>query len=229
MERRLEPELMDDPALPVERHRRALRGLERINAWTRSTRAVWAPIRKLARSRQPLRVLDLACGAGDVAIGLAALAAREGLPVQVDGCDLSPVAIDHARERAAQRGVTVGFSQINVLTEPLPTSYDVITASLFLHHLARQDAVGVLARMSRAARRMVVVSDLRRSRLGLLVAELGTRLLTREAVVHVDGPRSVWAAYTPAELSEMAREAGLGDASVKCFAPCRMLLAWSRV
>ncbi len=220
---------MDDPGLPVERHRRALRGLERINAWTRSARAVWAPVRALARGAgEPLRVLDLACGAGDVTMHLATLAARGGLAVQVDGCDVSPVAIEHARERAAREGVAVGFSRLDVLTDALPEGYDVVTASLFLHHLTRADAVGLLGRMSRAARRMVIVSDLRRNHLGLLIAALGTRLLTREAVVHIDGPRSVRAAYTPSELSEMAREAGLGGASVRCFAPCRILLTWSR-
>ena len=98
--RHLEPEIMDDPALDGERHREALRGLERINRWSSSSRIVWFPIKTLAQERtfSPLRVLDIATGAGDVPIQLWHRARRAGLPLEVDGCDQSPRAIEYAKK-----------------------------------------------------------------------------------------------------------------------------------
>ena len=54
------------------------------------------------------------------------------------------------------------------------------------------------------ARRQVVISDLRRSRSGFVIAWIGTRLLSRSPVVHYDGPVSVRAAWTIRELAGFA-------------------------
>lgn len=53
-------------------------------------------------------------------------------------------------------------------------------------------------------------------------------VLSRSPVVHFDGPASVRAAYTPAELRALADQAGLAGATVRPVFPCRMLLTWSR-
>ena len=95
--RRREPEIMDQPDLDRVRHLQALRGLERINFWSRSATTVWGPLAALARQRrpEPVRVLDLATGAGDLPIRLWRLARRAGLNVRIDGCDLSPDAVTY--------------------------------------------------------------------------------------------------------------------------------------
>ena len=46
--RQLEPEIMDDPALEEQQHLHALRGLERINKWSRSLQIVWPALAALA-------------------------------------------------------------------------------------------------------------------------------------------------------------------------------------
>jgi hypothetical protein len=62
----------------------------------------------------------------------------------------------------------------------------------------------------------------------MLLACAGTRLLSRSPVVHVDGPRSVAAAFTPAEALDLAQRAGLTGATVVRRWPCRFLLTWRR-
>src|SRR5579872_5825095 len=98
--RNRQPELMDQPGLDEKLHAHALRSLSRINWISRTSAMIWRPIRKLAletnRSR-PLRILDVACGGGDVAIGLAKRAARAEMNLRVAGCDINPVAVEHAR------------------------------------------------------------------------------------------------------------------------------------
>ena len=58
------------------------------------------------------------------------------------------------------------------------------------------------------------------------VVWLASRLLTRSPVVHVDGPLSVRAAFTPAELLALTHAGGLTGATVTPRFPGRMILEW---
>ena len=224
------PEIMDQPGLASAEHAAALRGLERINVLSRSGAVLWPTIARLARERAgaPLRVLDLASGGGDVPITLARLAERLGLDVRPEGCDISLRAVAFARERAGARGVDVGFFEWNALSDTLPGGYDVITSTLFLHHLDGEVAVDLLRKMRIAAGRAVLVDDLIRSRWGHALAWAGCRLLSSSRVVRHDGPVSVAAAFTTAEVMELAGRAGMEGATLTRHWPERFLLAWSR-
>lgn len=228
--RRREPEIIDQLDLDEGRHVHALRGLERINRWSGSARILWPAIRALAGriGDGPLRLLDLATGAGDVPLRLWHKARRAGMAMEIEGCDRSPTAIAHARREAAARKAEVRFFEWDALADRLPEGHDVLTCSLFLHHLEEQQAVDFLARMAAAARRLVLINDLRRSRSGLLLALAATRILTRSPVVHVDGPNSVLAAFTPDEMLHLAKRAGLKGGRVVRRWPFRFLFSWAR-
>jgi SAM-dependent methyltransferase len=225
------PELMDQPGLDASEHARALRGLGRINRVSRSDGILWPAIARLAKEggdrRGPTRVLDLATGGGDVPIALARRAVRAGLDIRIDGCDLSAVAVRFARRQAIQHRAAVGFFPLNALHDPIPPGYDVLTCSLFFHHLNDRDALALLSRMAGAARRLVLINDLVRSGVGYGLAWIGCRLLSGSPVVHHDGPASVAAAFTAAEARELARRAGLEGASLTRHWPWRFLLSWS--
>ncbi len=228
MLRNRQAELMDDPALDPGRHRDALKGLARINRWSDSVRIVWKPIRRLAMKTAPLRVLDLATGGGDIPIRLWAKAKNDRLQIQFHGCDISPIAIDHARQAAGRAGADVEFFQADVLNNDLPDGFDVITTSLFVHHLDSPQVVMLLQKMAKAAKHLVIINDLLRTPIALGLAYVGTRLLSRSGIVHVDGPRSVRGAYTLAEISDLANQAGLSGFSLRMQFPYRYLLTWSR-
>jgi SAM-dependent methyltransferase len=225
-----QPEIMDRPDLDPGAHHRALRGLAQINRWSRSVAAIWPVVEAAAqRTRgRGVRVFDLACGGGDVLVGLWQKATKAKIPVGLDGCDVSSVALEHAARRAAGAGARVRLFQADALRDILPDGYDVVCASLFLHHLADDEAVAVLARMKRSTERVVVVDDLVRSPTGYALAWAGTRLLTRSRVVHADGPVSVRAAFTVPEVRRLADAAGLTEATIRTHWPYRFLLTWSR-
>lgn len=226
----LVPEVMDDPALDDPSHQQALAALTRINRLSASAAIVWPPIRQLARRLKTdrLKILDVATGAGDVPLALAKRARQAGLRLEITGVDVSPRAIEFARQRAKSGGegasADVTFRQLDVLTEPLPDDCDVVMCSLFLHHLETAAAERFLAAAGQAARHLVVVSDLRRSLTGWWMAYAASRLLTRSQVIHVDATRSVDAAFSMDELRTMAQSAGLSGIKIVRRWPCRMLL-----
>ncbi len=104
----------------------------------------------------------------------------------------------------------------------------MVMCSLFLHHLDEEQARGLLQRMRQAARYLVLVNDLRRSLFGYALAYLGTRILSASHIVHVDGPLSVQAAFTIPEVRQLAKSAGMTEATVSRRWPCRFLLTWRR-
>ena len=228
--RRRLPELMDDPGLSRELHFRALAGLSRLNGWSGSVRIIWRAIRSLQRDGNPagLRILDVATGAGDIPIGLWRHALRSGMTVEIDACDISPVALEYARRKSGEHGASIRFFECDALILDCVMEYDVVISSLFLHHLTEDQATKLLRVMSAAARRMVLVNDLVRSSAGYALARAATRVLTRSRVVHVDGPRSVESAFTSREALRLAKRAGLIGAGVVQKWPCRFLLTWVR-
>jgi 2-polyprenyl-3-methyl-5-hydroxy-6-metoxy-1,4-benzoquinol methylase len=233
-ERHLQPEIMDRPDVDPGAHHRALDAIARINVISASSLILWPPIRDLCRERQragnarSVRVLDIATGGGDVPVRTWRRARRKGLSLEVAGCDFSPVAVEHARATATRKQADVTFFPLDLLADPIPAGYDVITCSLFLHHLTEEQAVTILAKMREAAGTLALVNDLARSRLGWWAAYLGTRALTRSPIVHFDGVVSVEGAFTPEEALAVAHKAGWDGATVRRKFPFRYLLSWRR-
>ena len=231
-ERDRQPELMDQPGLDRETHRRALEGLRTTNAISRTSQVIWRGISEAGIGRssgRPLRILDIAAGGGDVVIGVAKLAARQGIAAETHGCDINATAVEYAQSVANQAKLSgTKFFQLNALVDPLPEEYDVLMSTLFFHHLANDDATQLLGCMAKAARHCVLVDDLCRSRLGYFYAWAGGRLLTRSPIVHTDGPLSVSAAYTIPEFRQLTQDAGLRDVEFRRHWPQRFLMSWKK-
>jgi len=222
---------MDQPGLDVRRHIRALDALGRANAVSLTAASVWPSIRAIARAvaPRPIRVLDIACGGGHVLVSLARRAARERIDGDWVGWDVNPTAVEYARTLGERAGVkTVRFDCGNGLRDALPAGVDVVLCTLFLHHLEEAEAAALLRRMKDAARRAVVVSDLRRTALGAAFTRVGCRLLSRSDVFLEDGMRSIAAAFTTEEVRRLAADAGLDGARLSHAWPQRWLLEWRR-
>ena len=222
------PELMDQPGLDPADHDRALRGLRRINAVSGCVPGLFCHLESLALENPatPLSVLELACGGADTAIKLAALAQQRQLKMTIHACDLNPEAVRIARRNVARQNSSVDLFVADALDPPEVRMFDVVYCTLFVHHLDPPEVVKLLTVMAAKARRLVLVDDLIRSRLGYALAWAGTRLLSRSWVVHHDGPLSVKAAFTPSEILDLAAEAGLQNPVLERNWPERYRLSW---
>ena len=221
-------ELMDDPSLDRERHLHALRGLARINRISLAAARVWREAVDLGpECGGRVRILDLACGGGDVLMDVAARAARAGATMELHGCDVSPVAVEQARASRPPEAA-VDFFLHDVVEDGVPEGYHLVTSSLFLHHLADADAVALLRRAAASAECAILMQDLRRTRLGYVLAWIGLHTLTRSDVARVDGLRSVRAAFTMREMSELCARAGLDRVEITPGWPQRFSVRWHR-
>lgn len=228
--RQMTAERMDAPDVPPTAHLQALAGLRRINRISRTAETMLGRLTAFGHRQRlkRLRLLDVASGGGDVPIAIALGARRAGLTVDLTLFDRSPVALDHAATQARMHRIDVQTIVGDAATRLPKDAFDAVTCSLFLHHLSATDVVATMANMLAVAAGVVLISDLRRARLGLVAAHIGCRLLSRSDIVHFDGPASVKAAWTVDELSEMAETAGLRGATITPLWPWRMLLEWER-
>ena len=200
----------------------------RINRWSGSAGVLWPVVEEVSRRKggNPIKVLDLATGAGDVPLALWRLAKNARISAEFVGCDLSQTAVDHAAGLAAEEQADLRFFRHDAVRDPLPGRYDLVVCSLFLHHLSESEAAAVLRHM-RDAGDAVAVNDLARSRINYVLVWIASHLLTRSRIVRFDGPASVQSAFTVSEAKALAEGACLNGAEVASRWPCRFLLTWS--
>jgi len=229
MFRTVTDEIMDGPNVPESAHLQALEGLCKINRFSHTARQILAPILEMAQRNNldRLSLLDIACGGGDVPIAVATAAKSHGLSIDLTLLDRSPTALSRAASAAHDAGIPCHTVQGDVLSDLPDSNFDIVTSTLFLHHVPEPaQVIDLLKGMRRVARRMIVISDLRRSRRALLWTWIGCRLISRSKIVHYDGPVSVRAAWTMNELSDFATAAGLTGARITTSFPWRMMLVW---
>lgn len=212
-------EMLDDPEADPAALTRSLADLRAINRVLGFTAGVvgdvWPLVERTARERPggEVTVLDAGAGSGDIALALASRAARARVAMTVLALDSHPTVLEAARRHvraAGAAGRTVRLVRGDALRLPLAdASIDVAVASLLVHHLDGDAAVGLLAELRRVARAGVVVSDLVRHPAALLGIRLLTRLWPFHPMTRHDGALSVRRAYTEAEMEALASRSGL--------------------
>jgi len=160
--------------------------------------------------RAPLsgaRVLDVGCGGGLLAEGLAGRGAR------VVAIDLAPENLDAARQHAAGGGLSIDYRCVSVeqLAKEAPGQFDVVTCLEMLEHVP--DPAAVVAACAAALRPggTAVFSTINRNlksfALAIVGAEYVLGLLPR-------GTHEYAKLIRPAELAAWCRKAGLDVAQL---------------
>jgi ubiquinone/menaquinone biosynthesis C-methylase UbiE len=231
MERAHGGELMDEPLQDAAELARSLRDIRGVNRWLGGTRVMIRHVASMARRlpARPLHILDVATGSADIPLALARWGRRKGVRLQVVATDLHPQTLAVARERTAA-DPDVQVEEADALALPFGEgAFDLVLCNTALHHFDEEDAVRVLREMDRVARHGVVVSDLRRTRTGLLGARLLAATFWRNhPITRHDGVLSVRRAFTPAELRRLAAAAGLEGARVRAPSFFRLSLVAER-
>jgi SAM-dependent methyltransferase len=179
---------------------------------------------RLHAASSPLTVLDLGTGSAAVPLAIARWARRHGREVRVLGLDWSGRSLAVARAQAG-REPRVRLLRADAGRLPLAAgSVDFVISTLFLHHLRPDELTTLLRAAAIIARRGLVMSDLARGRLPLAAFRLMQPAFARHPFTRHDGAVSIRRAYTQAELSALARAAGLHTAHVHAHFPWRLTL-----
>jgi ubiquinone/menaquinone biosynthesis C-methylase UbiE len=189
-----------------------LRDLARANRWLGGVRLSARIIEAMAPGTAAIDILDVGTGGADIPLALIEEGRARGRLVTVTGIDLRPEVLAAAavvdRRITATGELTLHVGDGRSLPYP-DGAFDVVHASLLLHHVEPAVARSMLAEMARVARLGVVVNDLVRTRRSWLGAWLLGHLATANRFTRHDAPLSVRRAYTDAELTALLAAAGL--------------------
>lgn len=221
-------ERMDQPSSYAEL-RACLDELARVHRWLGTERPILRWLAAIPPGPEPLHIVDVGCGRGDLLRAIEAWAARRGRAVRLTGVDLNPDALRAARATTPP-GSRIRWRAGDALSlDGASERIDVVVSSLFAHHLSDSDLVLFVRWMERTATSGWLVSDLYRSRVAYAVFKAIANTLRLHPFVRHDGPLSIRRALRPREWRRIAANAGLPAHAVSVAAGWPVRIHVSRV
>jgi SAM-dependent methyltransferase len=199
MQRISQNEILDSDACPAAEVEASLRDLCRMNRWFGGVATTRRMIERVASATGTTNfsVLEVAAGFGQVPRLAAQQLVRKG--ITLDLTDLDRVRTHLLR---GNRAVVA-----DALALPFPDcSFDLVSCSLFAHHLEPAELARFAGEALRVCRRAVLINDLVRHPLHLALLYAGFPLM-RSYVSRVDGLASVRQAYVPEEMQRILSSA----------------------
>jgi len=231
------PELMDEPCT-YEELRDCLRDLAEVNRVTRGYAPTLAFLSRIAERHdhsQPLRILDVGSGGGDMLRAIAQWAATQNLEVELTGIDLNPHSTRAAqeftgRESRGSKDRSAALASINwvaadVFAYSPEAQPDIILSALFTHHLSSPEIVRFLRWMEQNARIGWFINDLYRSRSAAFWFRFLPVLFGWHRFVQHDGPVSLRRAFTPSDWEQLLAAADISDATIESHPMNRLCIS----
>ena len=157
------PELMDGD-VSYEDFRACMSSLETVNRWLLGYRPTLTWLDQMVpTSSNPVHIVDVGCGGGDMLRRIAGWARRRGIAVRLTGIDLNPYAARVAAESTPKElGITwvTGDAMLYRPEEPV----DIVVSSLMAHHLEDEEIVSLLRWMEATVQVGWFINDLERSK-----------------------------------------------------------------
>jgi SAM-dependent methyltransferase len=188
-QRSTQPELMDTESVSFAEFHDCLNTLRIINIFTLAYRPTLRWFERMvagAGSGEPISVLDIGCGGGDMLRQIWTWARKRSLAVELTGIDLNPWS-KRSAELVTTTDAPIRFETANLFSLDLSRRADFIVSSLFTHHLTDGELIRFIRWMDCHATRGWSINDLHRH----------------------DAAVSVARAFTASEWSRLLREAGI--------------------
>ncbi len=218
-------EWMDRSGNSIEDLEGAIRDLAIVNRRLGGARVLLdaaAPYLRPPPNGGALEILDVGTGGADLAAALLDAARALG----VDAL-LAAIEIDPATAAIAKRREKAGLRVVRADAFRLPFrdgQFDLVCASLFLHHFSEDEGTRLLHAFARVCRGAILVNDLARHVVPWAFISVVARLTRRHPMFVHDAALSVLRGFTPGELEAMAERAGLREIRVRARWPFRLVL-----
>jgi ubiquinone/menaquinone biosynthesis C-methylase UbiE len=244
VQRRPTPELLDtDSGTPAE-VAGSIADLRMINRWFGGVATTRTLIQSVARKtgKSEFSLLEVAAGDGFLAQAVSASLQPHGIRLHVTLLDRAQSHLPNKKlssrakpndsqseSSGAVEGPAFAGSALvaDALNLPFPDStFDLISSSLFAHHLSPERVTTFARESLRVCRHAVLVNDLIRSPLHLALVYAGMPLY-RSRLTRNDAPASVRQAYTVEEMQKLFQQAGATNLEIQRHSLYRMgVIAW---
>jgi trans-aconitate methyltransferase len=217
------PELMDGDCT-YEDFRSCLRSLEQVNRWLLGYRPTMAWLKRLPRGLgDPVHIVDVGSGGGDLLRQIAGWAQRRRIAVQLTGIDSNPYASRAAAE-STPKALGIAWVTGDALVYRPEQPVDIVVSSLMAHHLEDEEIAALLRWMEVTAQLGWFINDLERSARSCRVFRWVAGMVEWHRFVRHDGPVSFRRAFRHEDWVRLlaAADVPLETATVEHWRPARL-------
>ena len=225
--RSLEPENLDKGTYTPDEYEGCMVELRRVNKWLGDANALRdSLLREIERADlRSFSVLDVGAGSGELLRVAAEWARETKRHAALTGLELNERSAKAILEESANLP-EISSVRANGFALPFAdNSFDYVMQSLTLHHFDDEAAVTILREMSRVAARGIFVIDLHRNPVAYFFYTTIGRLFLHNRLIREDGALSILKSFTPDELEQIGRKAGLDQVRVDQHFPSRLILS----
>ncbi|KGL60155.1 hypothetical protein SAMN04487762_0105 [Polaribacter sp. Hel1_33_78] len=201
-------ELMDDFSIGGDLLRDTLDKLENINRWLGGNLVTLNSLKKILKNHpkeQELKIVDIGCGHGDILRDVAKFGRKNGYNMKLLGIDANPTAIEYADELSTE------FHELSFTTEDIfsmefkKRKFDVVLATLFLHHFKEEELVSFLGNTLKQTKIGIVVNDLHRHKLAYYLFMILSLFIKNKMIIE-DGLTSVLRGFKRKDLVKISEQ-----------------------
>ena len=201
-------EMMDDFSIGGDLLRDTLDKLENINRWLGGNKVTVNGLKRILKNHskeQEITIVDIGCGHGDILRDVAKFGRKYKYKFKLIGVDANPTAIDYANE------LSIAFPELTFKTEDIfsdnfkNSKFDIVLATLFLHHFKRNQLVSFLRNTSEQAKIGIVVNDLHRHKLAYYLFMFLSIFISNKMIIN-DGLISVLRGFKRKDLVDISQK-----------------------
>jgi len=201
---------MDDFSSNGEMLRDTLDKLASINKWLGGNHVTIDGLKTLLNGHpkeQPITIVDLGCGGGDLLRDVARFGMRNGYSFKVIGVDANEDTVNYARE-LSRAYPEISFIHCNIYSDDFQSiEYDIVLTSLFLHHFKDEELEALLSTVLPKVSIGILVNDLHRHPMAYYLFRL-LCLVISNRMVKEDGLTSILKGFKRQELKMISAQIG---------------------
>jgi len=193
-----------DPRLTEEGYR-FMKLVNRIGGGIRVVREFLETELKNQPKDEPVRVLDIGVGGGDIPLAIVRWAHRRGYDLEFTCVDFNAVALEMTQKAIDRSGVGgIELVQADIFEYQPARDFDYAISSMTFHHFTDDEIHRLITHLCGFVRRALLINDLHRNLLNYLVCSILVIPLDRE--IRHDGLLSILRGFKPGELRKVLRE-----------------------
>jgi hypothetical protein len=203
------PEILDSDACSPADVETTLRDIGRVNRWFGGVATTQRMVERAAQvsGTKHLSLLEVAAGSGEVPELVRQNLARRGITLDLTLLDRARSHLPRGNQASTNHAGQSPGVVADALALPFADgAFDLVSCSLFAHHLDEQQLAQFAREGLRVSRCALLINDLIRHPLHLALAFAGFPLM-RSRVAWLDGLTSVRRAYVPDEIRSMLASA----------------------
>jgi len=223
--RSLEKERLDNLNLDGDTLHQALQSLDWINRWFGNHRSVIKAIHAVyKKDKKLLRIIDLGCGGGDLALALAKSLRRHKIEYTITGIDGNANTIAYAQNKCA------AFSAITFLQADIMDKHfriqpcDILISSHFIYHFTSDALVDFFKNNLPAISTAFIFSELKRNHIAMWLFKCSRLMLPISRLAKEDGLLAIQRSFAKKEWLTILQQAGIGTYRLQSVPLFRILL-----